>query len=124
LQEAGTVLHLARSGRFILKASSNVREGSTLVDEKGRRTGRVLEIIGPASSPYLSCQPFTDRIERVVGTKLFIEEEVPKRLSSSSRKFGRRPGGEKRFDRGRSVPVHKKPYENRAERKIGSGQRR
>ena len=88
MQEAGTVLHLARSGRLILRASlPAVREGSILIDEKGRRTGKVMELIGSASAPYLSVQPFTERIERISGTKLYLGEEEP------------RPLGRKKFQR-------------------------
>ncbi len=72
LQEAGTVLHLARSGRLIVKAFSQIPDGTLLVDGEGRRSGRVMETIGSVASPYLSVQPMTDRIERVVGDKLFI----------------------------------------------------
>jgi RNA-binding protein len=74
LQEAGTVLHLARSGRLILKVTNPVRDGSVLVDEKGRRTCKVIETIGPVSNPYFSAQPLTERIERVSGEKLFLDE--------------------------------------------------
>ncbi len=74
LQEAGIVLHLARSGRLILKAGSQVRDGSILVDGEGRRTCKVIETIGPVTSPYLSAQPLTERIERVVGQKLFLSD--------------------------------------------------
>ncbi|MGI0091983.1 MAG: H/ACA ribonucleoprotein complex subunit GAR1 [Nitrososphaerales archaeon] len=97
MQEAGTVLHLARSGRLILKSSggtttsSLVKEGSILVDEKGRRTCKVLEIIGPVFSPYISAQPLTDRIERVAGSKLFVsEEERPSESRRSGKSYGRR----------------------------------
>jgi rRNA processing protein Gar1 len=78
LSEVGTVLHLARSGRLIVRASSQVPDGTFLVDEKGRRAGRVMETIGPVSSPYLSVQPGTERIDRIVGTKLFIAESLPR----------------------------------------------
>ncbi|MHB1868227.1 MAG: H/ACA ribonucleoprotein complex subunit GAR1 [Nitrososphaerales archaeon] len=100
LKEAGTVLHLARSGRLIIKATSSPpREGSMLVDEKGRRTCKVLEIIGPVSSPYLSAQPLTDRIERVAGTKLFVEEDT-----FGERKFSDRNFGPRSRDRSRKGP--------------------
>jgi rRNA processing protein Gar1 len=99
LQEAGTVLHLARSGRLILKtAGQPPREGSILVDEKGRRTCKVLEIIGPVSSSYISAQPLTDRIERVAGTKLFVEENAPR---DNNRRFFDRKAGSKPRDRNR-----------------------
>jgi rRNA processing protein Gar1 len=89
LQEAGTVLHLARSGRLIIKAQAQVRDGSLLVDENGRRTGRVMETIGSVSSPFLSVQPMTERIERIVGTKLYVQQ--------SDREAGDRGG--KRWNR-------------------------
>jgi rRNA processing protein Gar1 len=98
------VLHLARSGRLILKTSNPPpREGSILVDEKGRRTCKVLEIIGPVSLPYISAQPLTDRIERISGTKLFVGEDT---FSVNSRRFSdrrssSRSGGRQHF-KGRS----------------------
>ncbi|MDA4130808.1 MAG: Gar1/Naf1 family protein, partial [Thaumarchaeota archaeon] len=88
MQEAGTVMHLARSGRLIIKATSPVREGSFLVDENGRSAGRVLEILGPVTAPYLSAQPSTERIERLVGTKLFVDEKAASDFRQR-RNFGR-----------------------------------
>jgi rRNA processing protein Gar1 len=89
LQEAATVLHLARSGRLILKATTSAlpREGSILVDEKGRRVAKVLEIIGPVASPYLSTQPLTDRIERSSKTKLYLSEESASEDKFKDKKF-------------------------------------
>ncbi|MHB8566554.1 MAG: H/ACA ribonucleoprotein complex subunit GAR1/NAF1 [Nitrososphaerales archaeon] len=57
-----------------MKAGAQVRDGSVLVDADGRRTCKVIENIGPVSAPYLSTQPLTERIERIVGQKLFIED--------------------------------------------------
>ncbi len=89
------MLHLARSGRLILKTANSLpREGSVLVDDKGRRTAKVMEIIGPSSAPYISAQPLTDRIERVAGAKLFIEESTFRdgNQKFSDRKVGSRAG--------------------------------
>ena len=106
------MLHLARSGRLILKASVPVKEGSILVDEKGRRTGKVQEIIGPASGPYLSAEPFTDRIERLVGTKLYLGEEVQRsKPEKKKREFeAARRGRPDRHSRG---DLDKKPDKHR-----------
>lgn len=104
LSEVGTVLHLARSGRLIVRASSQVPDGTFLVDEKGRRAGRVMETIGPVSSPYLSVQPGTERIERIVGTKLFIAESVPRESirRHGSIQYRGNKGDKKPFRRGKS----------------------
>jgi len=102
LQEAGIVLHQARSGRLILKAAAQVRDGSILVDEEGRRTCKVIETIGPVASPYLSTQPLTDRLERIKGQKLFLSdlseygERRSKRYSSNKKKFDKRDSRNRR----------------------------
>lgn len=77
MQEAGTVIHLARSGRLILRSNiSTIREGSILVDDNGKKSCKVLEIIGPVSNPFISGQPLTDRIERLKGKKLFLSDDL------------------------------------------------
>jgi len=55
-----------------------------------------MELIGPVEAPYLSVQPFTDRIERIVGTKLYVGEEEPRNLGRS--RFSRRPSGNTRSE--------------------------
>jgi RNA-binding protein len=72
--EIGEVMHLAKSGRLIVKlnaASTGIRAGELLVDGSGKRVGRVSELIGPVSAPYASVIPMTDRTSRLVGTKIF-----------------------------------------------------
>ncbi len=90
LQEAGTVLHLARSGRLIIKASTQLTDYTVLIDENGRRACRIMEMIGPVASPYFSAQPFTDRIERILGTKLYVsEDKIHDKPGSDTAKFER-----------------------------------
>jgi rRNA processing protein Gar1 len=70
----GEVIHLAGSGRFVVKlfeAGFRVRSGEILYDESGRRTGKVIETIGPVSAPYASVLPLIDRPKKAVGAKLF-----------------------------------------------------
>lgn len=72
--EIGEVMHLAKSGRLIVKlnaAGTGIKAGELLVDGSGRRVGRVAELIGPVSAPYASVIPMTDRTSRLIGTKVF-----------------------------------------------------
>src|SRR5919198_4509648 len=72
--EIGEVMHLAKSGRLIVKlnaAGAGIRAGELLVDGSGKRVGKVTELIGPVSAPYASVIPMTDRSSRLVGTKIF-----------------------------------------------------
>lgn len=72
MDEGGTVLHLARSGRLIIKANPQLRVGAILVDDKGKKVAKVLEIFGPVRSPYASAQPLTDRVKKLKGEKVYI----------------------------------------------------
>jgi RNA-binding protein len=75
VQWAGEVLHLAGSGRLIVKLNAargdTVKPGVLLVDGSGKRIGRVVELLGPVKSPYASVIPMTDRASRLVGSKVF-----------------------------------------------------
>jgi rRNA processing protein Gar1 len=69
------VVHLAKSGRLIVKLNSTgagLRTGDLLVDASGKRIGRVAELIGPVRSPYASVIPMTDRAGRLAGSKVFV----------------------------------------------------
>jgi len=71
LLEVGEVLHIAKSGRVIVKLSQKVNSGDILVDSKGKKLARVVELIGPVKAPYASAIPMTDKINKYVGTKIY-----------------------------------------------------
>ena len=72
LDECGTVLHTAKSGRVIIKTNRNVAVGTSLLDSSGRKVAKVLEVFGPVRSPYVSALPLTDRINGLQGSKVFV----------------------------------------------------
>ena len=45
LQEVGEVLHIAKSGRLIIKLSQKVNPGDIFVDAKGKKVAKVVELI-------------------------------------------------------------------------------
>jgi len=71
LQEVGEVLHIAKSGRLIVKLTQKVNPGDVLVDAKGKKVAKVVELIGSVKLPYASAIPLTDRIKKYVGTKVY-----------------------------------------------------
>ena len=87
--EIGEVMHLAKSGRLVVKlnsAGAGLRAGELLVDASGRRVGRVAELIGPVSSPYASVIPMTDRTGRLAGTKVFSGGQARPRTTGPGRR--------------------------------------
>jgi len=61
MRELGKVLHVARSGRLIICLDEEVNSGTVLLDEKGRKAAKVLELLGPVSKPYASAIPSSSK---------------------------------------------------------------
>lgn len=77
MQGVGEVLHLASSGRVIIRLTKALRDGQLLVDDAGRKIAKVSEMIGPVDAPYASAAPLTNNIKKYVGKKVFMIEETP-----------------------------------------------
>ena len=70
--QVGTIHHLAKSGRLIVKLSREVRPGVSVLDDGRRKLGRVVELIGPVRSPYASVAVAGSRSGRP-GDPVFLE---------------------------------------------------
>jgi RNA-binding protein len=71
LQEVGEILHLAHSGRVIVRLSKTVTQDQILCDESSTKIAKVTELIGPVSKPYASAMSLTNNIKKFVGKKMF-----------------------------------------------------
>jgi RNA-binding protein len=88
LQEIGEIMHLASSGRVIIRLKRPLEEGDYVCDDSGRKIGKVTELIGPVSAPFASAISMTNNIKKYVGAKVyFLEEPVIKR--NKSRRYRR-----------------------------------
>ncbi len=77
MQEVGEVLHLASSGRVIIRLSKSLRDGQIVVDNLGTKIAKVSEMIGPVDAPYASAVPITNNIKKYIGKLVYIAEVVP-----------------------------------------------
>lgn len=77
MQEVGEILHLANSGRVIIRLSRPLRDGQIIVDNSGTKVAKVSEMIGPVDAPYASAIPLTNNIKKHVGKLVYIVEESP-----------------------------------------------
>jgi len=69
-------LHLATSGRVIVRLSNIVTQDQILCDEKSTKVSKVTEVIGPVAKPYSSAISLTNNIKKFVGKKM-ITIEIP-----------------------------------------------
>jgi len=85
LQEVGEILHLASSGRVIVRLSKTVTQDQILCDEKSTKVAKVTELIGPVAKPYASAMSLTNNIKNFVGKKMFTFE-IPSAKKQNRRK--------------------------------------
>ena len=64
-------MHLASSGRVIVRLSKTVVQDQILCDEKSTKVAKVTELIGPVAKPYASAISLTNDTKKFVGKKMF-----------------------------------------------------
>ena len=88
MQEVGEILHLASSGRVIVRLSKTVTEDQILCDENSTKVAKVRELIGPVAKPYASAISLTNNVKRFIGKKMFVSEIPPaKKQNRRKRKW-------------------------------------
>ena len=70
--QVGTILHQAKSGRLIVTLTKETRPGALIVDDKGRKIGRVMELLGPVKAPFASVGVSSSRFGKA-GDPVFLE---------------------------------------------------
>ena len=64
-------MHLASSGRVIVRLSKTVVQDQILCDQNSTKVAKVTELIGPVAKPYASAISLTNNIKKFVGKKMF-----------------------------------------------------
>ena len=72
LQRLGKVLHLTPSQNIIVKIDKPPKIGSAVIDEKLKVVGKIFDIIGPASSPYVVVKPAIKEPEKLTNKQLYL----------------------------------------------------
>ena len=86
MQEVGEILHLATSGRVIVRLSKIVTQDQILCDENSTKVAKVTELIGPVAKPYASAISLTNNIKKFVGKKMFAFDIPPAKKHKENRR--------------------------------------
>ena len=70
-------MHIANSGRVIVRLSKEIKEGQILCDKNNQKIGKVTELIGPTENPFASAIPLTNNLKKISGIKVFSLEDAP-----------------------------------------------
>jgi RNA-binding protein len=88
LEKIGEILHLAKSGRLIVKVDEQINHkliGQALIDDKGTKIGKIIELVGSVKSPYASVIPIVDS-KYSVGGKVYTSDFHNRQFNSSSKR--------------------------------------
>jgi rRNA processing protein Gar1 len=72
----GKILHFSKSGRLIVKIdkyNSALKAGKNIIDDQGKRIGKITELLGPIRSPYASIIPYVQKRGRLTGANVYLE---------------------------------------------------
>jgi RNA-binding protein len=85
LQRLGLVLHISPSRNMIMKVENVPKIGDTVVDENLKPVGKVFDILGPASSPYVAIRPMVRDPEKMVNRPVYV---IPSKRRKEKNKYG------------------------------------
>jgi len=75
LQRLGRVLHISPSQSIIIKIENIPKIGQTVVDENLKTVGKIFDLFGPVSSPYVAIRPTILKPEELANKMLYISPQ-------------------------------------------------
>ena len=72
MERIGKVLHITSDKNIILKAENRAQIGDIVVDENLKPVGKIFDIFGPVSSPYVSVKADTENLHSSINRILYV----------------------------------------------------
>ena len=72
LQRLGRVLNVTPSQNIVVKTDKAPKIGSVVIDENLKIVGKIFDIIGPVSSPYVVVRPAIREPEKLTDKQLYL----------------------------------------------------
>ena len=72
MQRLGVTLHVSRSRNIIVKVENIPKIGETVVDENLKPVGKISDVFGPVSSPYVAVKPTIREPKKLANKILYV----------------------------------------------------
>ena len=72
MERIGKVLHITSDRNIIIKAENHAQIGDRVIDENLKPVGKVFDIFGPVSAPYVSVKADTENPQSLVDRILYL----------------------------------------------------
>jgi rRNA processing protein Gar1 len=85
LHRIGHVLHVSNTKTMILKAENIPHIGDSVANEKLKPVGKVFDVFGPTSSPYVAVKPNINSPEHLINQVLYVIPSKDVRIKRKKR---------------------------------------
>ena len=85
MQRLGLVLHISPSRNLIVKVEKPPKIGEMIVDENLKPIGKVFDILGPVSSPYVAIRPTICDPDKTTNSYVYL---IPSKRRKEKNKYG------------------------------------
>lgn len=72
MKRIGKVLHLSKNNNWILRTKVKPILHKNVFDEKLKKIGKIFDIFGPVTMPYISVKPLVMNPEKYLAQVLYI----------------------------------------------------
>jgi len=79
LKEVGRIIHYTKNKVFVIEAREKLVPDTVLLDSRGGKLGKVIDVIGPINRPYLVVKPSLKNPEKYVGAYVYYVKKRKRR---------------------------------------------
>jgi len=72
MRKIGRILHYTKYKLFVVEASEALSLNNVVYDNRKKKIGIVVDVIGPINKPYLVLKPLVDKPEKYVGKEVYV----------------------------------------------------
>lgn len=72
MNRLGKVIHLSSNKNLILRSKLTLKLRTTVFDNRLSPIGKICDVFGPVTSPYVSIQPSVKNPKKYVGRVLYL----------------------------------------------------
>ncbi len=72
MKKVGRIIHYTKYRLFVVEANEAISLNNSVFDDRKRKIGIVVDVIGPINKPYLVLKPLVDKPEKYVGKEVYV----------------------------------------------------
>lgn len=89
MKKIGPVEKISRRGEILVRGKKPHKIGFQVVNKEIKRIGKIIDVIGPVSRPFIVVHPKTAEVKAQIGQVVYSVPHDPKKRSKRGRSYHR-----------------------------------